>query len=87
MTKRNTYRVHFNRITKEWEVVHHGTFGYTKKKFAVEACARAAALWSIDRAGEHGKPRPSQVIVHGKSGRIQFERTYPRSSDPKRSKG
>ena len=29
----------------------------------------------------------SQLRVYGKNGRIQFEHTYPRSSDPKRSKG
>ena len=31
--------------------------------------------------------RLSQVVLHGKDGRIRWERTYPRSSDPKRSKG
>ena len=30
---------------------------------------------------------PSQVVVHGKTGKIQIEYTYPRKSDPKRFKG
>lgn len=30
---------------------------------------------------------PSQLVIKGKNGRIQSERTYPRSSDPKRRKG
>lgn len=31
--------------------------------------------------------QPSSLQVHSKAGRIQEERTYPRSSDPKRTKG
>ena len=31
--------------------------------------------------------QPSQLIVRGKEGRIQYEHTYPRSSDPRRHKG
>jgi len=30
---------------------------------------------------------PSQLIIHDSKGRIQEERTYPRSSDPHESKG
>jgi hypothetical protein len=30
---------------------------------------------------------PSQVVIHKRNGQIQSERTYPRSSDPRRSKG
>ncbi|MBV6640907.1 MAG: DUF2188 domain-containing protein [Cyclobacteriaceae bacterium] len=39
---------------------------------------------TIDIAKGQGK---SQVIIHGRDGRIQEERTYPRSSDPRRTKG
>lgn len=31
--------------------------------------------------------QPSSLLVHGKTGRIQEERTYPRSSDPHPPKG
>lgn len=30
---------------------------------------------------------PSTLRIHGKDGKIQEERTYPRSSDPKKTKG
>ncbi len=30
---------------------------------------------------------PSEVVIHNEEGRIEEERTYPRSSDPKGSKG
>jgi hypothetical protein len=32
-------------------------------------------------------PEPVTVKIHKKNGRIQEERTYPRSADPRRSKG
>jgi hypothetical protein len=31
--------------------------------------------------------RWSQLVVHNKNGRIAFEATYPRSSDPRRHRG
>lgn len=31
--------------------------------------------------------QPSQVVAHRRDGVIQFERTYPRASDPRRFKG
>jgi hypothetical protein len=30
---------------------------------------------------------PTSVRIHGKNGRIQEERTYPRGADPRASKG
>ena len=59
-------------------------------------------LWEGDDLIEEGNPKdtivsmartyakdaePSQLVIKGKNGRIQSERTYPRSSDPKRRKG
>lgn len=32
-------------------------------------------------------PEPVTVKIHRENGRIQEERTYPRSADPRRSKG
>lgn len=34
-----------------------------------------------------GKGRLTQLVVFTKAGRIEFERTWPRSSDPRRSRG
>jgi hypothetical protein len=31
--------------------------------------------------------QPSSVIIHGRDGKVQEERTYPRSSDPNPPKG
>lgn len=42
----------------------------------------------VKRTIEVAKKQPkSQVRIKGKNGRIQQERTYPRSSDPKRTPG
>lgn len=43
---------------------------------------------AVDYAVQAAKSLPlAQVVVHRKDGTIQEERTYPRSSDPRRSKG
>ena len=44
---------------------------YNKKSMAIAT----AVAWAKEF-------QPSQVYIHGKDGRIQSERTYPRSSDP-----
>ncbi len=42
----------------------------------------------VKRTIEVAKKQPrAQVRIKGKNGRIQQERTYPRSSDPKRIRG
>ncbi len=33
------------------------------------------------------KEKQAQVLIHGEDGKIQEERTYPRSSDPHSSEG
>lgn len=35
----------------------------------------------------HPQSQFAQLVVHGRDGRIQWESTYPRSSDPRRSRG
>lgn len=47
------------------------------KTDAVRATARVAKA----------APEPVTVKIHKENGRIQEERTYPRSADPRRSKG
>lgn len=39
---------------------------------------------TIAKAKEQGE---SSVIIHSADGRIQEERTYPRSADPRKTKG
>ncbi len=39
---------------------------------------------TIDIAKNKGD---ASVYIHGRNGRIQEERTYPRSADPKKTKG
>jgi hypothetical protein len=43
-----------------------------------------AVAYAIKQAKAH---QPSQLIIHKRDGKIEEERTYPRSSDPRRSKG
>ena len=50
--------------------------------------SKAALLWRARRLCRRvGRTQWSQLRVFGKNGRIQFEHTYPRSSDPRRHKG
>jgi hypothetical protein len=47
------------------------------KQGVVEAAAKKA----------RGSSRPTSVRIHGRDGRIQEERTYPPSADPRSSNG
>lgn len=51
-----------------------------RKREAVDVAVLVARL-----AEARGKL--AQVVIHTADGRIQEERTYPRSSDPRRSRG
>jgi hypothetical protein len=44
---------------------------------------------AVRRAAKKAKrdPRAVSVRIHGRDGRIQEERSYPRSADPRSSKG
>jgi hypothetical protein len=50
--------------------------GATKTKVIESAAAKAKK-----------RDRPTSLRIHGRDGSIQEERTYPRSADPKSSKG
>jgi hypothetical protein len=52
----------------------------TKASTKLEAVRKTAA------AAKKGS-EPVSVRIHGVDGKIQEERTYPRSADPRRSKG
>ncbi len=55
---------------------HKFATGDTKEKVIDNAAAKA-----------RGNDRPTSVHIHGRDGRIQEERTYPRSADSSSSKG
>jgi hypothetical protein len=43
--------------------------------------------WGLKAVLAQRPPGPVSVRIYLKNGRIQSERTYPRSADPRRSKG
>ncbi len=64
--------------------------GWGLKKEGAERATRVTAtkseLMEIIKGGGHSK-EPSSVKIHKTDGKIQEERTYPKSKDPKESKG
>lgn len=54
-------------------------------KKATKVTPTKAEMMEIIKGGGHSS-KPSSVKIHKEDGRIQEERTYPRSSDPKRTK-
>ena len=56
------------------------TVANTKAATKAEAIKRTAAAAKKDS-------QPVSVRIHKADGRLQEERTYPRSADPRRSKG
>jgi hypothetical protein len=62
--------------------------------WAVESGGRALAQAArkdeiVKQASQlaRGSREPTSLRIHKRDGRIQEERTYPRSADPRRSKG
>lgn len=79
--KRRVYWVRWSRQANRWViVVGPDVFTCLSKTEAVEV----ARMMARD-LGCNGTP--TQLRICGKNGRIQTEHTYPRSSDPRRSKG
>lgn len=64
---------------KEWVAEFNKTV-VTKAPTKDEAVRKTAVLARSD-------PNPVSVKIHNVDGKIQEERTYPRSADPKTSKG
>jgi len=42
---------------------------------------------AVSESAEFMRSHGGSLKIHGENGRIQEERTYPRSADPRRSKG
>lgn len=74
-TKRAIFRVRYK--DGHWRAFIDNVFWFisSTKKEAVDAARKVA------------KTKLSQLVIYLKNGRIQTEHTYPRSSDPRRSKG
>lgn len=79
--KRIIIRVQWDKRKKWWKV--RGVGISTEYDFKHEAVARAVDCGRAI-AAQGGL---AQVVSHRKDGVIQWERTYPRSSDPRRSRG
>ncbi len=79
--KRLAIRVKWNKSHEWWEVAGGELFAEYQHK--ADAVARAASeARALAAAGCR-----VQVVSHRQDGVIQWERTYPRSSDPRRSMG
>ena len=75
-TKRQVFRLRAER-GGEWKLVDSRGVVRTRmqpKKDAIRIAAQLVKIYA-----------PSQLIVHKRDGRIEFERTY--GADPRRSKG
>lgn len=80
--KRIVFRIQWDRPRKKWAI-------YWGKQYQCDLFPQSSAVaFAVEWANEqlwrrYGKP--TQVVLHGKDGRIRWERTYGR--DPRRSKG
>jgi len=78
MAKRVIITVRWNKQLQLWDVHVDNIYKWdeTRKNYAVaEAVARAK------------QQEKATLVIYKKNGRIQEERTYPRKSDPRKSKG
>ena len=80
MAKLAKYTLSHDTKTKRWVLKHDGT-GQSVKSFATKAAAtKGGAL-------EKAVGKSGSVKIKKRNGKIQEERTYPRSADPRSSKG
>lgn len=69
----------FTKKDDHWQLIKDGASrasltGATKKE-------------ALDKTHEFLKDKEASLKIHGEDGKIQEERTYPRSSDPRKTKG
>jgi hypothetical protein len=80
MAKLQKYSLSHDEKKKRWVLKSEGS-GQTVKTFATKAAATKGGV--LERAvGKTGS-----VKIKKRNGKIQEERTYPRSADPRKSKG
>ena len=78
--QRIVYDIEYDARKGDWKATAHGS-----SRAALRAPTKDRA---VREAVDIAKSKPlSQVRIHNKDGRIQSERTYPRSSDPRRTPG
>ena len=80
MAKLPRYSLSHNEQKKKWELKHEGS-GTVVQRFATKARATKGGV--LKRAVKN----EGSVRIRNRNGRIQEERTYPRSADPRGSKG
>lgn len=78
MAKRKVYTVSKRSSKPGWKVKKGG-------KTVAKAHTKAEAVKGATKVAR--KQKRASVVIRKTNGRIQEERTYPRSSDPIRSKG
>lgn len=76
--KRRKFRVQWSKEFKQWEIWEGDNL--LEEHRTKDPAVMIGRIYAKDA-------EPSQLVIKGKNGRIQSERTYPRSSDPKRHKG
>ena len=80
MAKLPRYSLSHNERTRKWDLKKEGS-GEVVKSFKTKAAATKGGV--LERAvGGKGSVR-----IRKRNGKIQEERTYPRSADPRGSKG
>lgn len=73
-----------------YDLTHDGESWKIKRQGAPRAARILKDLNKVEAtraAADFMKDHPGSLKIHKMNGRIQEERTYPRSADPKKSKG
>lgn len=84
-TKRTQVHVVPDRKSRRWFVKVNGRVNdYLAWPYLGWPRKRDAVAYAVDLAKYR---QPSTLKIHKRDGTIQEERTYPRSSDPRRTKG
>lgn len=81
MSKLEQYTLEYNEKKEKWELEYDKTGEVVKRFETKENATQGGVLQKV--LGKEG----GSVKIQKENGRIQEERTYPRSKDPKKSKG
>jgi hypothetical protein len=80
--KRAIIRITYSKAAQCWQITHGDLALACATRADALWQARGLALWQADSGGT------AEIVVHRMDGRISRKGgTYPRSSDPRRSKG
>ena len=73
---------------KKFDLVHHKDEWLLRTEGSNRALLRADTKSdAIDQMRNYMAKHPGSVNIHKMDGKFQEERTYPRSADPRKSKG